>query len=119
MKLSKLTSALALVLLAGAAQAQPISITLPDDAELTEPTRSRAEVLAELHLWRISGLEAFSRGEAGPPVFSDAYRKAQARYAWLRASPQYAELVAELTRRPGATVVARYAGPERQATGTR
>ena len=119
MTLLKFAGLVSLSVVAAVAQAQPITIVLPSDAELVEPTRTRAEVLADMYLWRVAGLEALNRGEAGPPVFSEEYRKAQARYAWLRASPQYAALVEELQRRPGATVVAQKAMPERQASGGR
>jgi hypothetical protein len=103
---SKLTSIAALLLLAGAAHAQAIRITVPDEVPLPVSTLSRAEVIADYHLWRLSGLQALNQGDRGPDTESPAYRQAQAKYAWLRASPQFPELVAELSRRPGTSVLA-------------
>jgi hypothetical protein len=105
MNLAKPTSIAALLLLAGAAQAQAIRITVPDEVPLPVSTLSRAEVVAEYHLWRLSGLQALNQGEGSPDTESPAYRQAQAKFAWLRASPQFPALVAELSRRPGATVL--------------
>jgi hypothetical protein len=115
MNLSKPTSIAALLLLAGAAQAQAIHITVPDDVALPVSTLSRAEVLAEAHLWRLAGLQALEQGDRGPDPESPAYRQARAKFAWLRASPQFPALVAELSRRPGATVVAQRAEVEHRA----
>jgi hypothetical protein len=103
---SKLTSIAALLLLAGAARAQVIHINVPDDVPLPASTLSRAEVLAEYHLWRLAGLQALEAGDRGSDFETPAYRQAQAKYEWLRASPQFPALVAELSRRPGATVLA-------------
>ena len=71
------------------------------------PALTRAEVLADLELYRQSGLAQL---DDSPIVnsFSAEYQKAKRRYRELRASPRYAELV----RRNG--------GPDldRQATAT-
>jgi hypothetical protein len=106
MNISKLTSIAVLTLLAGVAQAQAFRFAVPDDVPLPVSTVTRAEVLADYHIWRLAGLQALNRGEAGPDIESLEYRKAQAKYAWLRASPQFAVLVAELSQRPNATVLA-------------
>jgi hypothetical protein len=106
---SRLTTLAALLLLAGAARAQAIHINVPDEVALPASTLSRAEVLADYHLWRLAGLQALEAGDRGPDTESQAYRQAQAKYALLRASPQYPALVAELSRRPGANVLAQRA----------
>jgi hypothetical protein len=105
----KLTLIGTLALLATAAQAQAIRITVPDDVPLPASTVTRAEVLADHHIWRLAGLQALNQGDAGPDTHSLQYRKAEAKYAWLRASPQFATLVAELSQRPSATVLAQRA----------
>lgn len=64
-------------------------------------TLSRAEVIADLQLWRESGLAELSHGAAGPDTFSARYRQAQARYAALRASPRYAQLVQQIAEQRG------------------
>lgn len=106
MKISKLVSVIAAALLAGAAQAQVIRIEIPNNIPVPESTLTRAEVIADYHIWRLSGLEELDRGEATPDTESLEHRRAQARYAWLRASPQFAMLVEELSRQPNAVVVA-------------
>src|SRR5882672_10612865 len=63
-------------------------------------TASRAQVLAELEIWRRSGLAELDRGES-PDVFSDRYRRAAARYAALRSSPQFAGLVQSIADERG------------------
>jgi hypothetical protein len=52
-------------------------------------TLTRAEVLADLRAYRESGLAELDRGEA-PAFFTPQYAAAEARYAQLRASAQYA-----------------------------
>lgn len=106
MKISKLSSLIAATLIAGAAQAQVIRIDVPDDIPVVESTLTRAEVLADYYIWRLAGLQELNRGEATPNTESLEYRRAQARYEYLRASPQFAALVTELSRRPNAMVVA-------------
>jgi hypothetical protein len=106
MNASKLMSIAALSLLAGAAQAQAIRIEVPDNPSLPASTLARAEVAADYHIWQLSGLDELYRGAATPDPESPQYRRALARYVWLRASPQFAALVAELSVRPNATVIA-------------
>jgi len=65
---------------------------------------TRAEVLADLQLWREAGMTDLTSGEGGYNVFSSRYREARARYQTLRASPRYAELVLHIARQRGETV---------------
>ena len=68
----------------------------------TVSTKSRAEVLADLQIWRESGLEALEGiGEGQNNYFDPRYRAAQAKYEELRASPRYAELVEKFSRQRG------------------
>jgi hypothetical protein len=87
--------------------AEPVRNIRPRGAVFDSSGRS-----SSTHLWRLSGLQAVEQGDRGPDTESPAYRQAQAKFAWLRASPQFADLVAELSRRPGATVVAKRAEVE-------
>jgi hypothetical protein len=112
MNVLKVTSIAAVALIAGAAQAQAIRITVPAEVPVPVSKITRAEVIADFHVWRLAGLEGLYRGESSPNTESAQYRQAQAKYVWLRASPQFAELVAELSRRPGATVLAGKAAAE-------
>jgi hypothetical protein len=116
MKRSIPVVALALALVAGAAIAGPIHIEVPTSIEPTESGLTRAEVIADYHMWRLAGLQDLTRGERSVDTNSYAYRKAYATYAHLRQSPQYAALVSELQRNRFANVVAsRGANPEAHA----
>lgn len=107
MKILKLASIVAAAtLISGVAQAQVIRINVPDDIPVPQSTLTRAEVIADYHMWRLAGLQELNRGEATPDTESYEYRRAVARYTWLRASPQFAQLVAELSRQPNAIVLA-------------
>jgi hypothetical protein len=65
---------------------------------------AREEVLAELQIWRESGLAELERGEAGADVNSALYRQAAAKYAELRAAPEFAERVEQIARQRGKPV---------------
>jgi hypothetical protein len=58
-------------------------------------TKTRAEVRADLQIWRESGLWQYEAFGEGPNGFEPGYQAALARYAELRSSPRYAELVAK------------------------
>ena len=64
------------------------------------PSISRAEVLADLEVWRESGAaSAQGNGEADPE--SAAFRQAVARYNTLRAAPEFAQRVERIARQRG------------------
>jgi len=91
-------------LLIGTAHAQAIQIDMPT-AQLSEGM-SRAEVLAELHLWRLSGLQELNQGEQSVDANSIKYQLAFASYVQLRKSPQFAALVDQIQQQPNARVTA-------------
>jgi hypothetical protein len=91
-RLPLVASFVVLAAVAGAARAQEATPTPESTA-----TMSRAEVLADLEIWREAGLAAFDGGEA-VDVTSRAYRAAQASYVALRSSPTFAERVARIVR---------------------
>lgn len=62
--------------------------------------RSRAEVLADLEIYRRSGLAELDHKES-PDAFSNAYVAAQARYQALHASLEFRQLVARIARERG------------------
>jgi len=99
-------SAFALALGAGTAHAQTVQFHVPSDIEPTTSGLTRAEVVADYHIWRLAGLQDLSRGELSPDTSSYQYRKAYATYLHLRQSPQFAQLVSELQARPNAHVIA-------------
>lgn len=95
-----------LLLAAGAAMAaEPIVIDVPRGAAPPVSTVTRAEVLADLHMWRLAGLQEFTRNELMDR--SERYQMALARYHALRASTQYTELVQKIQERPSAMVMGR------------
>jgi hypothetical protein len=64
---------------------------------------SRAEVLADLQLWKASGLAELQNGYTSE-VFGAQYQRASARYAALRMSPHFAELVQSIAAQRGDVV---------------
>jgi hypothetical protein len=64
---------------------------------------SRAEVLADLYVWKVSGLADLQRGDM-PDVFSAEYQRASALYAALRKSPYFAELAQSIAAKRGEVV---------------
>lgn len=69
-------------------------------------TKTRAEVLADLEIWRKSGMAAIEQaaGDSGNSFNDPGWAAAQARYQQLRASPVYAELVQKFARQRGEAV---------------
>jgi hypothetical protein len=68
-----------------------------------EASLSRSEVLADMVIWRESGLAAAQAGESADPV-SLAYLAAVKRYQSMRAAPQFADLVRRIARERGETL---------------
>jgi len=75
----------------------------------TRPVRSgltREEVLADLQLWRESGMAEVQRNHSeGISTHAVDYQRAAAKYAELRQSPRYGELVEQIARERGKPVV--------------
>ena len=87
---------------AALAQGEP-SGDMPTSAELRaySPTpRSRAEVIADLEIYRRSGLAALDSSDS-PDAFSSAYAAAQARYQAMRAAPAFRQRVARIAHERG------------------
>lgn len=99
-------AALALALASGHAFAGPFEIDVPTNIEPAQSGLTRAEVVADFHIWRLAGLADLTRGEVSADTNSYQYRKAYATYVYLRQSPQFARLVNELQKSPNASVVA-------------
>lgn len=70
-----------------------VIVEIPANLRPAESTLTRAEVVADLLLWRAAGLEALHSTEGGPETYTYEYRLAQTRYSYLRSSPQYGSLV--------------------------
>ncbi|UXH78374.1 hypothetical protein [Roseateles amylovorans] len=65
---------------------------------------SRAEVLADLHIYQESGLVDLDRADAGPAVETAAYQAALAKYESLRSGSRYQTLLTrfqDASRKPG------------------
>jgi hypothetical protein len=117
MKNLLLAPALASVLFAGAASAATFQFDVPDNIRPSSSTLTRAEVNADVQVWRLAGLEDLNRGERSPDTNSYEYRQAVATYQYLRASPQFALLVQQLQANPNTTVLAhRTSGPLLQSS---
>ncbi|MBB3194873.1 DUF4148 domain-containing protein [Roseateles terrae] len=74
-------------------------------ASPAQATVTRAEVLADLEIYRQSGLAALDSRDA-PNVFGADYQQAQARYKALRSAPGFATAVARIAHERGETAVA-------------
>lgn len=102
----QLTFVLALAGALGTASAAEQLNGQPADVDMAAPTRmatrSRAEVLADLQIYRRSGLAALEASES-PDVFSRAYYEAQSRYFALRSSAEFQQLVARIASERGET----------------
>jgi hypothetical protein len=66
-------------------------------------TLTRAEVLADLEVWKASGLADLGRTDS-PDYFSDQYQRASALYAALHKSPHFATLVQSIAAKRGEVV---------------
>ncbi|WP_431287441.1 DUF4148 domain-containing protein [Roseateles chitinivorans] len=67
---------------------------------ITQSQKSRAEVLADLEIYRESGLAAVDRTEDSSLELNQR-AKAEASYAELKASPKYAALVQRFAAKEG------------------
>lgn len=74
-------------------------------ASPVQATVSRAQVLADLAIYRQSGLAALDSRDA-PDVYGAEYLQAQARYKMLRSSPAFAMAVARIAHERGETLAA-------------
>ncbi|ARP95238.1 DUF4148 domain-containing protein [Bordetella genomosp. 13] len=63
---------------------------LPDTRELT-----RAEVQADLDVWKRAGMEEFWVGESTPDIYSTEYRAAYRKYLQMRHGAEYQEALRE------------------------
>jgi hypothetical protein len=98
--------AFAILTSAAAGAAERVWIEVPADIEPPKSQLTRAEVIADYHMWRLAGLQDLNRGEASPDTTSYQYQRAYATYVYLRSSPQFATLVNELQANPHVSVVA-------------
>lgn len=79
-------------------------VTERDGAPVARSSLPRSEVLADLEIWRESGLVAVERGDASD-AFSARHRAALARYHSLRDAPAFADQVARIARQRGETTL--------------
>lgn len=85
-------------LAAGAASAQ-VNFDMPNKLPMPSSTQTRAEVTADLLVWRASGLHDLNRrGETPADTNTLQHAQATARYNFMRASPQFAVLVDQVSR---------------------
>lgn len=88
-----------------AAVAQDSGGANPLDPAIPAPVLTRAEVLADLQIWRDSGAAANHRENEGGTDFSDpVVVAAEGRYDTMRASPMFAALVSQFAEQDGQSV---------------
>ena len=76
---------------------------------------TRAEVLADLQVWRASGLATFEVDPSFLLVGSPSHQAARARYEQMRASPEFSALVQAIVTRTGEALPQQLAATDRQA----
>ena len=103
MKLIKLTAVLATLYGLGGAALVGGAFAAEGSAESDAP-KTRAEVLAELEIWRESGLADLENGEA-ELAYTPRHDAALARYAALRAAPSFMPRVHRIAQRRGERVL--------------
>ncbi|AZS77392.1 MAG: DUF4148 domain-containing protein [Achromobacter sp.] len=64
---------------------------------VSDSGKTRAEVRADLAMWKRAGMEKFYRGRISPNVYSEKYRASYATYLKLRNGQEYKDEVARLT----------------------
>lgn len=88
--------------------AASIALTVAPPAQaqqLAEPAPvTRAEVLADLQIWRQSGLARFHDEDSYTSIQGAQYQAALARYKRMRASPEFDALVQAIASRRGERV---------------
>ena len=104
----KKAAVLASGLLAGstAFAAASLPVTVSAEAPTRAPGLSRAEVLADLRVWRASGMEVFSRSDSYDWTSAE-YEKAYARYLAIRSSDEFKVLVQRIEADPTTEVALR------------
>jgi hypothetical protein len=103
-KASMLIAATLAVSVASAAPAQ-VQFNVPSNLPIAKSTLTRAEVTADLLVWRASGLSDLNAGERVLDTNTPEYLRATARYNYMRASPQFAVLVDQIHRGGSTSVV--------------
>lgn len=98
-----LKSVFAAAVLACAAAAPALAEEQQFDAAAFRPALTRAEVIADLQVYRESGLAAIE-SQDNVDRSSAAYEAARARYAALRSSPAFAARVDDVARQRGERV---------------
>lgn len=106
MKRFILLSLPSLVFAAGAAHAGTLNLEVPRNIDPPPSELTRAEVIADYHVWRLSGLQELTRGERNVDTQGHAFRKADATYQYLLQSSRFGVLVSELEGNPNAGVAA-------------
>lgn len=96
MNLATAIASITIALVGVQAHAAPAGASAPSqgyDNAIARP-ESRAEVEADLALWKRAGLDKLEQGESGPDIYSAEYREAYANYLHMRRGPEYAAEVA-------------------------
>jgi hypothetical protein len=85
-----ISAALATSLLSHAALAQTPPVQTPVALPSTRSPLTRAEVQADLLVWRAAGMDEFNIDDSNP--YSPEYQRAVAEYVAVRRSPQFVQI---------------------------
>ena len=100
------TVSLAAALLLGASlgAASAADSNSPADMPVATVPLTRAEVLADLEIWRLSGMAGLGNGDADADPGSPQIASALAKYHQMLESPEFAQRVMRIARRRGEAV---------------
>ena len=100
------TVSLAAALLIGASfgAAQAADNNSPADTPVATAPLTRAEVLADLEIWRLSGMAGLGNGDADVDPGSPQIASALAKYHQMLESPEFAQRVMRIARKRGEAV---------------
>jgi hypothetical protein len=107
MKAPRIAAVLIAASLASGAGFAQVSFDVPANLPIPKSTLTRAEVVADFLIWRASGLYDLNNSRSsdrGVDTNSAEYMQAEAKYAYLHSSPQFAALVEQI-KRDGSTRV--------------
>ncbi|MCQ9617333.1 DUF4148 domain-containing protein [Paenalcaligenes niemegkensis] len=93
MPMSKIHLVTAVLLCAVVTTACTSQIRQSGDSGIYGESKTRAEVQADLVLWKRAGLDKFWRGRGSPDTFRPQYKAAYAEYVRLRSGPEYQQEV--------------------------
>ena len=93
-----------LLLSASLGTAMAADVNSPADTPVATAPLTRAEVLADLEIWRLSGMAGLGTGDADADAGNAQIAIADAKYHQMHDSPEFAQRVMRIARKRGEAV---------------